>query len=63
MGRGVAHAITPGNTPSSLERITKRIAGNLLADGHGQAQAQARAQQNSVGVIDPGLGRIAPSYE
>lgn len=28
-GKGIAHAITPGNTPSSLERITRRITNTL----------------------------------
>lgn len=52
-GRGsLSHAITPGNTPSSLDRITRRIASNLLLDGQNQAPTQQKVQ-----------GRIAPSYE
>lgn len=59
LSRGVAHAITPGNTPSSLERITKRIAGNLLTEGQGQGQNPPTG-----GAIAGACGaRIAPSYE
>lgn len=52
-GRGsLSHPITPGNTPSSLERITRRIAGNLLINEEAK-EPQGHLAQN----------RIAPSYE
>lgn len=51
-GRGggafAPHAITPGNTPSSLEKISRRMARNLSVDEGGQGPAE---------------NRIAPSYE
>lgn len=45
----MAHAATPGNTPSSMERISKRMAKNLI---HGN-------QAGGVG----GANKIMPSYE
>ena len=51
MRKGVAHAATPGNTPNSLEKLTRRIASNLLGENNGQSP-------NGMGG-----GRIAPSYE
>ena len=48
----VAHAATPGNTPSSMERISHRIATNLLLGEQPQGQ-----DRNGNG------NRIAPSYE
>lgn len=48
-GGEVPHAFTPGNTPSSLERISKRMASNLMVGG-GQGGGSA-------------MNKIMPSYE
>lgn len=56
-GPGLAHAATPGNTPSSLETMGRRIAGKLQGN---------KGAVGTSGVGSPGGGgdtRIAPSYE
>jgi hypothetical protein len=45
----VPYALTPGNTPSSMERISKRMASNLKIGDH-------------TGGVE-GVNRIMPSYE
>jgi len=59
IGRGmgfVSHAATPGNTPSSLETMGKRIAGRL--------QGTSGTGENGEAKEGGGGGaRIAPSYE
>lgn len=58
---GIApHAATPGNTPSSLETMGRRIAGKLQGN-------KGPLSGSGVGSPGPGVGggdtRIAPSYE
>lgn len=60
-GGSYAHAATPGNTPSSLEAMGKRIAGKLQG---GETLKGAGGGQGPSGGSSLGLGaRIAPSYE
>lgn len=56
--RGVIppHAVTPGNTPSSLERLGRKIAAEMGGDIDGQVSGNG-------GVSPLGQGVIAPSYE
>lgn len=56
---GAPHAMTPGNTPSSLETMGRRIVGRLQGDG-----GNAGGRVGKIGGQDGGNGaRIAPSYE
>jgi hypothetical protein len=57
-GAGVAHAATPGNTPSSLETMGKRIAGRLQGTNTG---AEGGKETGASAIT--GGARIAPSYE
>lgn len=45
----VPHAFTPGNTPSSMERVSKRMASNLMVGNQGGGGSS--------------INRIVPSYE
>ena len=56
--RHIQHAITPGNTPSSVERITRKIASNLLGGTNPPQGASASAQGQGQGG-----SQIVPSYE
>jgi len=55
----VAHATTPGNTPSSLETMGKRIAGRLSGPG---LVSPVEGKETGASAIAGGA-RIAPSYE
>jgi hypothetical protein len=55
----VAHAATPGNTPSSLETMGKRIAGRLSGSG---PVSPVESKETGASAIAGGA-RIAPSYE
>jgi len=55
----VAHATTPGNTPSSLETMGKRIAGRLSGSG---LVSPVEGKETGASAIAGGA-RIAPSYE
>lgn len=55
----VAHAATPGNTPSSLETMGKRIAGRLSGSG---PISPVESKETGASAIAGGA-RIAPSYE
>jgi hypothetical protein len=55
----VAHAATPGNTPSSLETMGKRIAGRLSGSG---PVSPTEVKETGASAIAGGA-RIAPSYE
>jgi len=54
-----AHAATPGNTPSSLETMGKRIAGRLSGAG---PTSPGESKETGASAIAGGA-RIAPSYE
>jgi hypothetical protein len=61
---GVAHAATPGNTPSSLETMGKRIAGRLqgtYTPGSGPGVGDGEKETGGSAIV--GGARIAPSYE
>jgi hypothetical protein len=55
----VAHAATPGNTPSSLETMGKRIARRLSGSG---PVSPGETKETGASAIAGGA-RIAPSYE
>lgn len=70
LGRG---APTPGNTPSSVERLGRRMACNLMIQspprtdkGMGMAMAMAMGSGAGTGMVQgggSGANRISPSYE
>lgn len=57
-GDDLPPAFTPGNTPSSLERISRRMQSNLMLGGN-----KGEIGGAGTGVGQSGMYRIAPSYE
>ena len=61
-GAGAAHVATPGNTPSSLETMGKRIAGRLQGTNGANGGGAGDGKEMGASAITGGA-RIAPSYE